>query len=159
MQSNKDEIKQRNDKLVEFLINYRKTGFLENLEEQNFIMQLYRPIRCQNRSLVFQKSSAQVIKNGIFFCKKCKVEIDNYTVYCGVCAQTIPTWRFKNAARSLTKKLITHGIIKKENCKICNDPNSQVHHTNYSKPLEIIWFCAKHHRKEHQRLNRLGIKL
>ena len=33
----------------------------------------------------------------------------------------------------------------------CNS-KAQAHHEDYSKPLEVIWLCFKHHRAEHGQL-------
>lgn len=148
--------KERNDKLVSFLINYRK-GCLLGKEEK--LINTENPKYSAVSSLIFQKSSAKEILNGTYYCKKCKMIINKFTVYCSNCALKIPNWRFKNSSRQLTKRLINNGIIKKEKCLNCDEIKTEVHHTNYSKPFEIIWLCAKHHRKEHQRLKRLGIIL
>lgn len=42
------------------------------------------------------------------------------------------------------------GIITSEPCQVCGNPNSQGHHEDYSKPLEVIWLCPKHHAGLHK---------
>lgn len=32
-------------------------------------------------------------------------------------------------------------------CCVCGNLDSQAHHEDYSKPLEVIWVCIKHHRE------------
>lgn len=41
------------------------------------------------------------------------------------------------------------GKIKQENCKVCGDPQTQAHHTDYRRPLFVAWLCFKHHRELH----------
>lgn len=42
------------------------------------------------------------------------------------------------------------GKLTKQPCLICGDPNSQKHHEDYSKPLDVIWLCPKHHAELHK---------
>lgn len=41
------------------------------------------------------------------------------------------------------------GKITRQNCSICGEPNAEGHHTDYSKPLEVVWLCDKHHKEQH----------
>lgn len=43
------------------------------------------------------------------------------------------------------------GIIKKKSCVVCGSSESQAHHKDYDKPLEVKWLCPKHHAEEHCR--------
>ena len=54
----------------------------------------------------------------------------------------------KDICRSYAGVYLRRGKIKKHPCFICGDKNSQMHHDNYNKPLEIIWFCRKHHMEK-----------
>lgn len=58
----------------------------------------------------------------------------------------------KNLARSQTLRAIATGKLKRLPCQKCGDKNSQAHHTDYTKPLEVEWLCFKCHRKEHGQL-------
>lgn len=42
------------------------------------------------------------------------------------------------------------GRIKQKPCEVCGDENSQAHHCDYNKPLDVIWLCPKHHSEWHQ---------
>jgi len=57
--------------------------------------------------------------------------------------------RKKANARAYAHVYRDRGKIKKENCKICGSPNSQMHHEDYNKPLQVIWLCRKHHLELH----------
>jgi hypothetical protein len=34
----------------------------------------------------------------------------------------------------------------------CNNPTSEAHHEDYSKPLDVDWMCRKHHLEHHNNL-------
>ena len=35
-------------------------------------------------------------------------------------------------------------------CEVCEEPLTQRHHDDYSKPLEIRWLCTPHHNDVHR---------
>ena len=39
------------------------------------------------------------------------------------------------------------GRLTREPCCICGEVDSQGHHKDYSKPLEVTWLCRLHHRE------------
>jgi len=49
-------------------------------------------------------------------------------------------WKVSNALRS--------GKIHRHPCCICGS-KAEAHHEDYSKPLDVIWFCSKHHAEHH----------
>ena len=53
----------------------------------------------------------------------------------------------KQLARQKALYAVKIGKIKRKNCMICNSPESQMHHDNYDKPLEVVWLCIPHHRE------------
>lgn len=38
-----------------------------------------------------------------------------------------------------------NGTIIQKPCKVCGKNKSEAHHEDYTKPLDIIWLCKKHH--------------
>lgn len=58
----------------------------------------------------------------------------------------------KEKARRILQKALMKGAIQKENCIVCKDENSQAHHEDYTKPLEVIWLCPVHHMERHDRV-------
>lgn len=55
----------------------------------------------------------------------------------------------KKRARYAVKDALIDGKIQRKPCAICDRLPTEAHHPDYSKPLEIIWLCKKHHRKNH----------
>jgi membrane-bound lytic murein transglycosylase len=60
----------------------------------------------------------------------------------------------RSAARLSVRREIRSGRLKRGNCEICKKQNAEAHHDDYSKPLEVRWFCRKHHREYHEKLNK-----
>lgn len=58
--------------------------------------------------------------------------------------------KIKTYARSVLNNNIKQGLLKRGNCEVCNIPDAQAHHDDYSKPLEVKWFCAFHHKQYHK---------
>ena len=52
-------------------------------------------------------------------------------------------------ARKKVYEAIQSGRLVRKPCTICGSPNTQAHHEDYNKPLEVIWLCPKHHREAH----------
>lgn len=59
----------------------------------------------------------------------------------------------KRKARNEVKNAIRRGVLIKMPCEVCEDKNTQAHHDDYSKPLEVRWLCPQHHTDLHH--NRL----
>ncbi len=58
----------------------------------------------------------------------------------------------KNAQQILSIA-VKRGVISKLPCMVCGNPESEAHHGDYSKPLDVVWFCPKHHRRVHVWIN------
>jgi len=56
----------------------------------------------------------------------------------------------KDNARQKVRNAIKKGIILRQPCMKCGNPKTQGHHTDYSKPLDVIWLCQKHHKELHR---------
>lgn len=59
--------------------------------------------------------------------------------------------QIKNIARSQAAVAVKRGLIVRQPCVICGSPEAQMHHNDYSKPLEVVWFCLKHHKAWHRK--------
>jgi hypothetical protein len=58
----------------------------------------------------------------------------------------------KNAARTAVSNAVRDGRLIKTPCIICGNPDSEGHHDDYSKPLDVKWLCPKHHGERHVEL-------
>lgn len=59
--------------------------------------------------------------------------------------------KVKFAARNALRYAIKSGKIAKYPCEKCGEIKSQGHHTDYSKPLDVVWLCSKHHHEIHRK--------
>lgn len=56
----------------------------------------------------------------------------------------------KIIARVLVHRAKKNGKIKELPCKVCRNLKVEAHHADYSKPLEVVWFCKSHHVEAHR---------
>lgn len=54
----------------------------------------------------------------------------------------------KNRARDMVHDALQSGSLQKQSCEFCGNPESQAHHHDYSKPLDVVWVCFKCHREK-----------
>lgn len=52
-------------------------------------------------------------------------------------------------ARRLTRLAVLKGELEQGVCEVCGVEETQAHHDDYSKPLNVRWLCKKHHYEEH----------
>ena len=52
-------------------------------------------------------------------------------------------------ARQDLRNSVAAGRIIRKPCEVCGNIKSQGHHEDYSKPFDVIWLCALHHRYLH----------
>ena len=57
----------------------------------------------------------------------------------------------KYKARIKIGNAVRRGKIKRLPCENCGNENTEAHHTDYSKPLEVRWLCPKCHHAEHRK--------
>lgn len=54
------------------------------------------------------------------------------------------------AAHCAVSNAIRDGKLEKKACEMCGGP-AHAHHEDYSKPLEVVWLCHKHHMARHRK--------
>ena len=68
---------------------------------------------------------------------------------------TLARWRNKNrdkvSAHNKVARAVRAGKLKKLPCVVCGNSRSHGHHDDYTKPLEVRWLCAAHHREVHDK--------
>jgi hypothetical protein len=58
----------------------------------------------------------------------------------------------KNLARKQVQNALIKGILVRQPCAVCGNEKSQGHHNDYTKPLDVIWLCDKHHKERHKQI-------
>lgn len=55
----------------------------------------------------------------------------------------------KKYAHVLVRLAIKSGKLKRQPCQNCGVTKVHGHHSDYSKPLDVIWLCSHHHKLLH----------
>ncbi len=55
-------------------------------------------------------------------------------------------------ARNTARNALKSGKLVRQPCEVCEEPKTEMHHDNYSMPLEVRWLCHLHHRELEGRL-------
>ena len=83
-----------------------------------------------------------------------KYEQDRNTKRWGYKAEQTKRWRKNNPekykAQCAVNNAVRDGRLKKQSCLVCASEKVHAHHDDYSKPLEVLWLCAQHHRDLHK---------
>jgi hypothetical protein len=69
-------------------------------------------------------------------------------------AKALKKYREKHTDRYFAHRALANamkdGKVTKLPCFICGDKNVEGHHPDYSRPLDVVWLCNKHHRECHK---------
>jgi uncharacterized protein (DUF983 family) len=60
-----------------------------------------------------------------------------------------PEQKLKANARAYANEYQRRGLLVQKPCEVCGAEDSQKHHPDYSKPLEVVWLCRQHHMDKH----------
>jgi hypothetical protein len=53
-------------------------------------------------------------------------------------------------ASRILNRAVAHGEIIRQPCEICGSSEMiEAHHEDYSKPLDVVWLCKRHHLAVH----------
>jgi hypothetical protein len=55
----------------------------------------------------------------------------------------------RSPASDILSRAIRSKIIEKKPCEVCGKIRAQGHHEDYSKPLDVVWLCIRHHNDRH----------
>jgi len=58
----------------------------------------------------------------------------------------------KTRAHIKVRQALKAGKIRKGVC-FCGSKKTDGHHDDYSRPLEVVWLCRKHHLQKHKKLS------
>lgn len=56
-----------------------------------------------------------------------------------------PEWKF---ARNVLYAAVRDKKLLPQPCFVCGD-KAEAHHTDYSRPLDVVWLCDQHHKQVH----------
>jgi hypothetical protein len=59
--------------------------------------------------------------------------------------------RRKDNCRSIAGVYLRRGKIERKPCEECGDPDAQMHHPDYTKPLLVEWLCLTCHLILHRK--------
>lgn len=62
----------------------------------------------------------------------------------------------ENRARHLLNDAVRTGKVTKGACVVCGAIRTHGHHPDYSKPLDVVWLCDKHHKEAHRAAKFVG---
>jgi hypothetical protein len=57
--------------------------------------------------------------------------------------------RRRMTVRAYANTYKRRGWLVQTACEKCGDPDTQMHHVDYSRPLDVRWLCRPCHRGEH----------
>ncbi len=77
------------------------------------------------------------------------LERERHRNYMKMRYQTDPEHRRKHKARVRARKALLRGEIHREPCRMCGEAQAEMHHEDYSKPLEVTWLCKSCHENHH----------
>lgn len=64
----------------------------------------------------------------------------------------------KNKARAKVNREVYEGKLIPQPCSVCGHHKAEAHHHDYSKPLDVIWLCFKHHHELHGHITTAPLK-
>ena len=55
----------------------------------------------------------------------------------------------RNAARQAVSNALRDGKLSRGACAVCGASQTEAHHMDYGRPLDVTWLCRKHHLEAH----------
>jgi hypothetical protein len=65
--------------------------------------------------------------------------------------------REKHIAHRAVERAVKKGKLVRQPCAECGTENSHAHHEDYSRQLEVMWLCPRHHKQRHREMLAPGI--
>lgn len=59
-------------------------------------------------------------------------------------------------AHQCLRSALRRGLIIQEPCRECGALDSEAHHPDYDRPMDVQWLCRPCHKAEHRRLRQGG---
>ncbi|EYD75012.1 hypothetical protein Rumeso_03436 [Rubellimicrobium mesophilum DSM 19309] len=62
-------------------------------------------------------------------------------------------WRERNQLKVWAHKALAsalrRGLLTRQPCEVCGDPNAEAHHPDHRNALDVQWLCRAHHKALH----------
>lgn len=58
--------------------------------------------------------------------------------------------RERHLAHKAVQTAVARGKLVRGNCEVCGAASAHAHHEDYSRPLDVRWFCKTHHEQSHK---------
>lgn len=147
-------------------------------EENDFIVKNYGVLSCKEIAEALDRTIKSIMRyanrHGLRFSEEKRAEISRKNIEKyrkqneGLTGENNPNWKngiSKNRyrykliqkerypervrAREIIYREIKAGRLERQPCEVCGETPTFAHHDDYDKPLEVRWFCRKHHREQH----------
>ena len=102
------------------------------------------PKRCPDCGVEHQPRPWQ-IKARTYTCQPCRIK---RTV---AWRKRVPVPVEKQRARTKLQTAVRWSGLTRQPCATCGEQKVEAHHDDYSRPLDVVWLCGKHHRMRHGR--------
>jgi hypothetical protein len=56
----------------------------------------------------------------------------------------------RQMARGMVRAAVLNGLLIRGTCEVCGEENTEGHHDDYDRPLDVRWFCKAHHEALHK---------
>ena len=103
---------------------------------KNCHLDYFRTHRVENS--IYQKRYSESVNGKIAISRKIKKHRERH--------------RDRVYARDTLNNRIKSKKIIKEPCVVCGLNDSEAHHDDYGKPIDVIWLCNKHHLEMHHKV-------
>lgn len=60
----------------------------------------------------------------------------------------------KRQAHEAVRQALLKGTLRRGRCEICGSLRVDGRHDSYDKPLDVRWFCRRHHLQLHAQMRR-----
>ena len=60
-----------------------------------------------------------------------------------------PVNQMKLAAHTMVAAALKLGLLVAEPCRKCRRKRAEAHHEDYTRPLDVVWLCRRHHKGLH----------
>jgi Zn finger protein HypA/HybF involved in hydrogenase expression len=86
-------------------------------------------------------------REGQRYCKECHAEYmrENRPKH----SELTILQKLKANCRSYANAYLKRGKLIKQPCEKCGSEDSEIHHEDYTKPLDVTWLCRKDHLELH----------